>query len=166
MTHHHVLLLLVLYLFASCGIAQESALQTQFEDRYEVLVSRISKRDESVEQLQRVKAIWLSTQKQLLSINAEIEAKKLDVSVSSGRQQAQALDELIAMAGARERTLLDGINQLDTIAEGGTAATLLAPGMEGTGERRAISSQQVSGKKHGSVSIRIEPEDVGTSGLP
>lgn len=166
MTHHNVLLFFVLSLFALCTNAQDPALQTQFENRYEKLVSQIKIRDDSAGQLQQVKAIWLSTHKQLIAINAGIAAKKLDVSVSSGRQQARALDKLIAMGGARERTLLDGINKLDTIAKGGTAATSPVPVMQGAGERVGISSQKVSGKKYGSVSISIEPEDIGASGLP
>ncbi len=166
MTHHNVLLFFVLSLFALCTNAQDPQLQTRFEDQYEKLVSQIKQREDSAAELQQVKAIWLSTHKQLIAINAEIDAKKLDVAVSSGRQQERVVDELIAMGGARERTLLEGINKLYTIAKGGTVATSPDPLMEGAGERVGISDQKLSSKKSGSVSISIEPEDIGTSGLP
>lgn len=163
MKNNNLLLLLALTMFALAGNAQESPLQDRFDEQYRALAAELGQRQDAAMELKQAKDVWLSTRKRLIAVNAKIDAKKLDVSVSSGEQQSRAIDELVAMGGLRDRTLLDGIDKLQKI-RGGEEITRSPIGSVEVEAGNPDKQKAGSGKS--GVSFTIEPEDVNSSGLP
>lgn len=157
------LFLITLFAFSPVSQADESPLSKQFDAHYKRLLSLANKRSDAETYTGQLKGVWLATRKELLVIDADIEARKLEATVYDGEEQRKIMDELIAMSGERERLLINGIQKLNRL-EGGEQVDIPTRSIRQSADQRVnigVPEDGGSGALIGSIRIDIEPEDVG-----
>ncbi len=160
-----LLVLITLLAFGPTVHAEESPLSKQFDEHYKRLLSLADKRKDADTYTQQLKGVWLGTRKELLVIDADIEARKLEATVYSGAEQQKIMDELIAMSGERERLLINGIQKLNKL-EGGEKVDIPSRSFRQQADARVNPAGQIvddgkGGTLFGNIRIDIAPEDVG-----
>ncbi len=158
-----LLLVISLGLMSPVANADESPLSKQFDDHYKRLLSLSDKRKDADTYVKQLKGVWLATRKELLVIDADIEARKLEATVYDGEEQRKIMDELIAMSGERERLLINGIQKLNRL-EGGEHIDIPTRSTRQHADQRVnigTPEDGGSGALLGSIRIDISPEDIG-----
>jgi hypothetical protein len=156
-THIIRLLLLVLITFSAILNADDSPLRTQFDQQYKQLLNPSNKQDNSINYVQQVTSVWLTARKELLIIDANVEALKLEATVYSGKKQQQIMNDLVSLSAERERLLINAIQQFNNLQAG---EQIVIPTHS---TRRFVFSDQAS-TQHNSISISLSPEDLSKTG--
>lgn len=156
-THTSWLLLAVLITLSTALNADDSPLRTQFDQQYKQLLNPSNKGDASADYVQQVTSVWLTARKELLVIDANVEALKLEATVYRGQEQLDIMDNLVALSAERERLLINAIQQFNSLQAG---KQIKIPTR--STKRYVLSNQAPT--QNSSISISLSPEDLSKTG--
>ena len=134
--------------------ADDSPLLETFEKRYEEIIVKSKHGKVSESTASQARDLRLSVKKDLIFLDAQIQAYELEVKETSGERQDRAVQHIVNLSAKRERLLIDAVYKLDGMSDGSvTEIPVLS-----TVEQGKLDADNPQG--FGSIRISVEPEDI------
>ena len=134
--------------------ADDSPLLETFEKRYEEIIVKSKQGKVSESTASQARDLRLSVKKDLIFLDAQIQAYELEVKETSGERQDRAVQHIVNLSAKRERLLIDAVHKLDGMSDGSvTEIPVLS-----TVEQGKLDADNPQG--FGSIRISVEPEDI------
>lgn len=152
-----MILSLIAILAAPVLAADNSPLRETFDKRYQDIIEKADKGKLSESAATQAKDLHLAVKKDLIYLDAQIQAYQLEVKETSGERQDKAMQHIIDLSAKRERLLIGAIRKLDRMSEGKATDIPVASTVE---QGRLDADQAYPPQGFGSISISVEPEDI------
>ncbi|MGB5300928.1 MAG: hypothetical protein WBN08_13145 [Thiogranum sp.] len=134
--------------------ADDSPLLETFDKRYEEIIDKSKQGKVSESTASQARDLRLSVKKDLIFLDAQIQAYELEVKETSGERQDRAVQHIVNLSAKRERLLIDAVYKLDGMSDGSvTEIPVLS-----TVEQGKLDADNPQG--FGSIRISVEPEDI------
>ena len=134
--------------------ADDSPLLETFDKRYEEIIDKSKQGKVSESTASQARDLRLSVKKDLIFLDAQIQAYELEVKETSGERQDRAVQHIVNLSAKRERLLIDAVHKLDGMSDGSvTEIPVLS-----TVEQGKLDADNPQG--FGSIRISVEPEDI------
>ena len=134
--------------------AGDSPLLETFDKRYEEIIDKTRQGKLSESTASQARELRLSVKKDLIFLDAQIQAYELEVKETSGERQDRAVQHIVNLSAKRERLLIDAVYKLDGMSDGSvTEIPVLS-----TVEQGKLDADNPQG--FGSIRISVEPEDI------
>ena len=134
--------------------ADDSPLLETFNTQYEEIIDRTKQGELPESTASQASELRLSVKKDLIFLDAQIQAYELEVKETSGERQDQAVQHIVNLSAKRERLLIDAVHKLDRMSDG--AVTDIP--VKSTVEQGRLDAYNPQG--FGSIRISVEPEDM------
>ena len=134
--------------------ADNSPLLEKFDKRYEDIIDKSKQGKLSESAASQARDLRLSVKKDLIFLDAQIQAYQLEVKETSGERQDRAVQHIIDLSAKRERLLIGAVHKLDRMSDG--AVTDIP--VTSTVEQGRLDADNPQG--FGSIRISVEPEDI------
>ena len=134
--------------------ADDSPLLEKFDKRYEAIIDKSKQGKLSETATSRARDLHLSVKKDLIFLDAQLQAYELEVKETSGERQDRAVQHIIDLSAKRERLLIGAVHKLDRMSDG--AVTDIP--VTSTVEQGRLDADNPQG--FGSIRISVEPEDM------
>jgi len=134
--------------------ADDSPLLEKFDKRYEAIIDKSKQGKLSETAASRARDLHLSVKKDLIFLDAQLQAYELEVKETSGERQDRAVQHIIDLSAKRERLLIGAVHKLDRMSDG--AVTDIP--VTSTVEQGRLDADNPQG--FGSIRISVEPEDM------
>jgi len=134
--------------------ADNSPLLEKFDKRYEDIIDKSKQGKLSESAASQARDLRLSVKKDLIFLDAQIQAYQLEVKETSGERQNRAVQHIIDLSAKRERLLIGAVHKLDRMSDG--AVTDIP--VTSTVEQGRLDADNPQG--FGSIRISVEPEDI------
>jgi hypothetical protein len=134
--------------------ADNSPLLEKFDKRYEDIIDKGKQGKLSETAASQARDLHLSVKKDLIFLDAQIQAYELEVKETSGERQDRAVQHIIDLSAKRERLLIGAVHKLDRMSDG--AVTDIP--VTSTVEQGRLDADNPQG--FGSIRISVEPEDI------
>jgi len=158
MTTQSLLQIMIISLAAVVAVpafaAGDSPLLETFEKRYEEIIDKSKHGKVSESTASQAKELRLSVKKDLIFLDAQLQAYQLEVKEASGERQDQAVEHIVNLSAKRERLLIDAVHKLDRMSDGAVTDIPVAS----TVEQGRLDADNPQG--FGSIRISIDPEDM------
>ncbi len=141
-------------LAAPAVAAGDSPLLETFDTRYEEIIDKSKQGKLSESTASQARELRLSVKKDLIFLDAQIQAYQLEVQETSGERQDQAVEHIVNLSAKRERLLIDAVHKLDSMSDGAVTDIPVAS----TVEQGRLDADNPQG--FGSIRISVEPEDI------
>jgi len=145
---------LVTVLAAPAVAADDSPLLETFDKRYEEIIDKTKQGKLSESNASQARDLRLVVKKDLIFLDAQIQAYELEVKETSGERQDRAVQHIINLSAKRERMLIDAVHKLDGMSDGSVTDIPVAS----TVEHGRLDADNPQG--FGSIRISVEPEDI------
>ena len=158
MTTQSLLQIMIISLVAVVAVpafaAGDSPLLETFDKRYEEIIDKTRQGKLSESTASQARELRLSVKKDLIFLDAQIQAYELEVKETSGERQDRAVQHIVNLSAKRERLLIDAVYKLDGMSDGSvTEIPVLS-----TVEQGKLDADNPQG--FGSIRISVEPEDI------
>lgn len=134
--------------------ADNSPLLEKFDKRYEDIIDKSKQGKLSESAASQARDLRLSVKKDLIFLDAQIQAYELEVKETSGERQDRAVQHIIDLSAKRERLLIGAVHKLDRMSDGAVTDIPVAS----TVEQGRLDADNPQG--FGSIRISVEPEDI------
>lgn len=134
--------------------ADNSPLREKFDKQYEDIIDKGKQGKLSESAASQARDLHLSVKKDLIFLDAQIQAYELEVKETSGERQDRAVQHIIDLSAKRERLLIGAVHKLDRMSDG--AVTDIP--VTSTVEQGRLDVDNPQG--FGSIRISVEPEDM------
>ena len=134
--------------------ADDSPLLEKFDKRYEAIIDKSKQGKLSETAASQARDLHLSVKKDLIFLDAQLQAYELEVKETSGERQDRAVQHIIDLSAKRERLLIGAVHKLDRMSDG--AVTDIP--VTSTVEQGRLDADNPQG--FGSIRISVEPEDM------
>jgi len=134
--------------------AGDSPLLETFDKRYEEIIDKNKQGKLSESTASQARELRLSVKKDLIFLDAQLQAYQLEVKEASGKRQNQAVEHIVNLSAKRERLLIDAVHKLDSMSDGAVTDIPVAS----TVEQGRLDADNPQG--FGSIRISVEPEDI------
>ena len=134
--------------------ADNSPLLETFDKRYEEIIDKSKQGKLSESNASQARDLRLVVKKDLIFLDAQIQAYELEVKETSGERQDRAVQHIINLSAKRERLLIDAVHKLDGMSDGSVTDIPVAS----TVEQGRLDADNPQG--FGSIRISVEPEDI------
>lgn len=134
--------------------AGDSPLLETFEKRYEEIIDKSKQGKVPESTASQARELRLSVKKDLIFLDAQLQAYQLEVQEASGERQDQAVEHIVNLSAKRERLLIDAVHKLDRMSDGAVTDIPVAS----TVEQGRLDADNPQG--FGSIRISVEPEDI------
>lgn len=152
-----MILLLATVIAAPVIATDNSPLRETFDKRYQEVIEKASRGKLSDSAATQARELHLAVKKDLIYLDAQIQAYQLEVKETSGERQDKAVQHIIDLSAKRERLLIGAIGKLDRMSEGKTTDIPVASTVE---QGRLDADQSYHPQGSGSISISVDPEDI------
>ncbi|MGB5729644.1 MAG: hypothetical protein WBM52_20805, partial [Thiogranum sp.] len=98
--------------------ADDSPLLETFDKRYEEIIDKSKQGKVSESTASQARDLRLSVKKDLIFLDAQIQAYELEVKETSGERQDRAVQHIVNLSAKRERLLIDAVYKLDGMSDG------------------------------------------------
>lgn len=149
-----MIILLATLLAVPASATDNSPLLEKFDKRYEAVIDKSKQGKLSETAASQARDLHLSVKKDLIFLDAQIQAYELEVKETSGQRQDRAVQHIIDLSAKRERLLIDAVHKLDSMSDG--AVTDIP--VTSTVEQGRLDADNPQG--FGSIRISVEPEDM------
>jgi len=158
MTTQSLLQIMIISLAAVVAVpafaAGDSPLLETFEKRYEEIIDKSKQGKVPESTASQARELRLSVKKDLIFLDAQLQAYQLEVQEASGERQDQAVEHIVNLSAKRERLLIDAVHKLDRMSDGAVTDIPVAS----TVEQGRLDADNPQG--FGSIRISVEPEDI------
>jgi hypothetical protein len=137
--------------------ADDSPLLETFDTRYEDIIDETEKGKLSDSAAARARDLRLAVKKDLIFLDAQIQAYQLEVKETSGDRQDQAIQHIIDLSAKRERLLIDAVHKLDRISDGAVTDIPVTSTVE---QGRLDAEHANTPRGSGSIRMSIDAEDI------
>jgi len=134
--------------------ADNSPLLEKFNKQYEAILDKRNQGKLSETAASQARDLHLSVKKDLIFLDAQLQAYELEVKETSGERQDRAVQHIIDLSAKRERLLIGAVHKLDRMSDG--AVTDIP--VTSTVEQGRLDADNPQG--FGSIRISVEPEDM------
>ena len=134
--------------------SDDSPLLETFDKRYEEIIDKSKQGKLSESNASQARDLRLVVKKDLIFLDAQIQAYELEVKETSGERQDRAVQHIINLSAKRERMLMDAVHKLDGMSDGSVTDIPVAS----TVEHGRLDADNPQG--FGSIRISVEPEDI------
>jgi len=134
--------------------ADDSPLLETFNTQYEDIIDKTKQGELPQSTASQASELRLSVKKDLIFLDAQIQAYELEVKETSGERQDRAVQHIIDLSAKRERLLIGAVHKLDRMSDG--AVTDIP--VTSTVEQGRLDADNPQG--FGSIRISVEPEDM------
>jgi len=134
--------------------SDDSPLLETFDKRYEEIIDKSKQGKLSESNASQARDLRLVVKKDLIFLDAQIQAYELEVKETSGERQDRAVQHIINLSAKRERMLIDAVHKLDGMSDGSVTDIPVAS----TVEHGRLDADNPQG--FGSIRISVEPEDI------
>ena len=134
--------------------SDDSPLLETFDKRYEEIVDKSKQGKLPESTASQARDLRLVVKKDLIFLDAQIQAYELEVKETSGERQDRAVQHIINLSAKRERLLIDAVHKLDGMSDGSVTDIPVAS----TVEHGRLDADNPQG--FGSIRISVEPEDI------
>lgn len=159
MTTKPLLILIIISLATALAVpafaADNSPLLETFDKRYEEIIDKIKQGKLSESAASQARDLRLAVKKDLIFLDAQIQAYQLEVKETSGERQDRAVQHIIDLSAKRERLLIGAVHKLDRMSDGKVSDIPVATTVE-QGRLDADRTYHPTG----SISITVDPEDI------
>ncbi|MEN8129972.1 MAG: hypothetical protein ABFS45_07210 [Pseudomonadota bacterium] len=140
-----VIIALLMPLRGSHAADADSPLLESFKSRHSEVIQQAEQGKLPATIGKRAEDLWLSLRKDLIYLDAQVQAYKLEAKETHGTQQEEAIQKLVDVSAERERLLINALRSLDKLTKGEISEIPISSSRPG---------------QQGSVTISIEPEDL------
>ena len=137
--------------------ADNSPLRETFDKRYQEVIAKADKGKLSESAATQARDLRLAVKKDLIFLDAQIQAYQLEVRETSGERQDKAMQHIIDLSAKRERLLIGAIRKLDRMSDGKATDIPVASTVE---QGRLDADKVYHPQGFGSISITVDPEDI------
>jgi hypothetical protein len=137
--------------------ADDSPLLETFDKRYEEIIDKTKRGKLSDSVAAQARDLRLAVKKDLIFLDAQIQAYELEVKETSGERQDRAIQHIIKLSAKREHLLIGAVHKLDRLSDGAVTDIPVASSVE---QGRLDAEQSHSSKRSGSIRMSIDPEDI------
>jgi hypothetical protein len=149
-----MIILLTTLLAVPASAADNSPLLKKFDKRYEDIIDKSKQGKLSETAASQASDLHLSVKKDLIFLDAQIQAYELEVKETSGQRQDRAVQHIIDLSAKRERLLIDAVHKLDRMSDGEVTDIPVTS----TVEQGRLDADNPQG--FGSIRISVQPEDM------
>jgi hypothetical protein len=152
-----MIILLATVLAVPSFAAGDSPLLETFDKRYEEIIDKAEKGKLSDSAASQARNLRLSVKKDLIFMDAQIQAYELEVKETSGERQDQAIQHIVDLSAKRERLLIDAVHKLDRLSDGAVTDIPVTSAVE---QGKLDADRAAKPRGSGSIRMSIDPEDI------